>query len=204
MSRGRRSRKRSTHSRAYIVFACVIVGLLILGTVASVVADRGSNDDTSDPQDPEVQITPGAEIARLQTQVAANPDDVDSLVVLAEILANSGRAGESVPLFESAVERRPEDPALRLAFGRALLRSSSVFDAEIQLVKATELDPDDQAAAFYLAQVYEAKGEAGVDRARSWYQRAIDLSPDSLIADQAREALEFLGPPETATPEDQG
>src|SRR5688500_10329747 len=116
MSRGRRSKRRTNHSRAYIVLASVIVGVLVLGTVASVLADRGSSDDSGDVEELNVQVTPGAEIARLQTQIAGNPDDVDSLVVLAEILANSGRASEAVPLFESAVERRPEDQALRLAF----------------------------------------------------------------------------------------
>lgn len=203
MSRGRSGRRQARGSRAYVVIVSVIVGLLVLGTVAGVIADRESGtDDVSDGMDP--IVTPGAEIARLQTRVAENPDDLDTLIVLAEILANSGRAAEAIPLFESATTRRPDDATLRLAFGRALLRTNSLFDAEIQLNRAIELDPGDQAAAFYLGQVHEGRGEEGLEDARSWYQRAIDLNPDSLIADQARQALEFLGPASTATPDDQG
>lgn len=194
----RRSRRHKRGSRAYVIVAVSIVTVLVVGTIAAALADLGGADHDQ-RIDGDVRITPGAEIARLQTQVAADPDDIDSLIVLAEILANSGRPGEAVPLFEAAVARRPNDATLRLAFGRALLRSGNLFDAELQLERAVALDPSDQAAAFYLAQTFEAKGEAGVEDARNWYQRAVELQPDSLIAEQAREALELLGPPSTPT-----
>lgn len=198
MSRSRRTR-RSNGNRAYVVIVGIIVAFLLLGTVAGVIADRSASDNDGSTDDLDVIVTPGAEIARLQTQVASDPDDLDSLVVLAEILANSGRAPEAIPLFEDAVRRRPDDASLRLAFGRTLLRTNNVFDAEIQLRRATDLDPDDATAAFYLAQVFEAKGEAGLEDARRWYQKTIDLSPDSLIADEARDALDFLGTPVVGT-----
>ncbi|RIK37128.1 MAG: hypothetical protein DCC58_18415 [Chloroflexi bacterium] len=184
----------------YIVVVVAIVSVLVLGSLAAALIDRNSGGADTQNQNPVRTVTPGAEVARLQTQVAADPNDFDSLVVLAEILANSGRASEAIPLFEEAVRRRPDDPAIRLAFGRALLRTNNLFDAELQLTRAVELDPENQAAAFYLAQVYEARGADDAESARVWYQRAIDLNPDSLIAEQAREALAFLGPPATATP----
>jgi len=172
--------------------AVVIVGIMALGTLAGVIADaRGGNDSGRDVNSVESTVTPGAEIARLQTQVAADPSDVDSLVVLADTLANNGRAAESIPLFDSAVRSRPDDGNLRLAFGRTLLRMGSLYDAELQLRKAVELSPDDPVAAYYLAATLQAGGEH-LDEAREWYQKAIDLRPDSPIADQARTALEQL------------
>jgi len=118
--------------------------------------------------------------------------------LLAEILANSGRIAESVPWYERAVARRPDDVALRIAFGRSLQRNGSDYDAQVQFRSALDVDPDHQAAAFYLANVFEEMAVPRFDDARIWYQRAIDADPDNVIAGQARERLDNID--ESATP----
>jgi cytochrome c-type biogenesis protein CcmH/NrfG len=180
-------------SSAFVLLAIVVVGLLVLGSIAAVftTTSDGSDDDTG--EDPAVVITPGEEISRLETAVTANPQDVDSLIVLAEVLANSGRVQESVPWYERAVALRPDDIPLRNAFGRALQRNRSYFDAEVQYKQALTIDPNDQEAAYYLADLYESMPTPRTADAREWYQRAIDADPDSLFADQARQRLVDLG-----------
>jgi tetratricopeptide (TPR) repeat protein len=160
---------------------------LILGLL---VASTGEIFGTSDDADP----TPDAdaEIQRLQTAVAVNPDDLASTAVLATILSNQGRASEAIPLYERLIEADPNDGRTRLAFGIALFRSGNPFDAEIQLLKAHELTPDRPDAAYYLGQLYEGRENPDFDAAREWYQRAIDIAPDSLTAEQAGQRLAEL------------
>lgn len=181
------NRKRQRVSRGFAIFAISLVALLILGLF---VASTGEIFGTSDDADP----TPDAdaEIQRLQTAVAVNPDDLASTAVLATILSNQGRASEAIPLYERLIEADPNDGRTRLAFGIALFRSGNPFDAEIQLLKAHELTPDRPDAAYYLGQLYEGRENPDFDAAREWYQRAIDIAPDSLTAEQAGQRLAEL------------
>jgi cytochrome c-type biogenesis protein CcmH/NrfG len=188
MSRRNRS---TTSSRGFTILAIVIIVFLLAGSVLFLIP-IGGGDDSGD--DDVLRVTPGAEVSRLETVIANNPEDIDSMIVLAEVLANSGRINESIPWFERAIEARPEDPTLRIAFGRALQRADNTFDAEIQLKRAVELDPASASAAFYLALFYETREPPMADEAREWYQRAIDAEPGSVIAGQAEERLAALDP----------
>lgn len=189
----RRSSRPSNSSRAFTLIAIAIIVLLLISSVLLLIPfGTGGGDDGVD--DDIVRVTPGAEVARLETAVATNPDDIDSMVVLAEVLANSGRISESFPWFERAIQQRPDDATLRIAFGRALQRAGNSFDAELQLKRSVELDTTSSAAPFYLGLFYESQEPPDPDSAREWYQRAIDAAPDSVIAGQARDRLAELDP----------
>lgn len=189
------SRNTRRVSRGFAIFAIAMVGVLVLGLV---VASSGELFGMSDEADP----TPDAEaeIERLQTAVATNPDDLASTAVLATILSNQGRASEAIPLFERLIEADPNDGRTRLAFGIALFRSGNPFDAEIQLKRANELTPERPDAAYYLGQLFEERADPDLDAAREWYQRAVDIDPESLTADQARQRLAELDGGVSASP----
>lgn len=172
---------------------------LLAGSVLVLIPSGGEGDDGGNVDDDVVRVTPGAEVTRLETAIAANPDDVDSMVVLAEVLANSGRIAESIPWFERATQQRPDDATLRLAFGRALQRAGNDYDAELQLKRAVELDPNDPAAAYYLGRFYETREPPKVEAAREWYQRSVDADPESVIAGQARDRMAALATPASPT-----
>lgn len=187
----RKPRNQQSPSIGFIVIAVVIVVVLVLGALAAILPIGGSDSDQAIDQ-PEIQVTPGAEVAKLETQVAENPHDTDSVVILADVLANSGRVDESYVWFERAVEARPDDPDLRLAFGRALLRGERWFDAEIQLSRANELDDTSAMTAFYLGQLAENRPGGNLETARSWYQTTIDRDAQSFVAQQAKSRLDAL------------
>src|SRR5687767_15081585 len=128
----RRARRTTGNNRPFTLLAIVIIIFLLASSVLILIPFGWDGDD--DVVDDDVlRVTPGAEVSRLETVIAENPDDVDSMVVLAEVLANSGRIAESIPWFERAAQHRPDDATLRLAFGRALQRAGNDFDAELQL-----------------------------------------------------------------------
>lgn len=198
MARRSSSRARAGTNRIFVILAVAVIGLLMIGSVAAVFSSSGDSDNIELREEPAVRITPGEEVSRLETVIAEHPEDADSIVVLAEVLSNSGRVSVSVPWYERAVELRPDDATLRIAFGRALQRNRGYFDAEVQFKQALEVDPDHQAAAFYLANLYEKMPTPRIAEAREWYKRTIEADPDSVIAGQARDRLAELAEPDVA------
>jgi cytochrome c-type biogenesis protein CcmH/NrfG len=186
----RRTRRPSATNRPFTLLAIVIIIFLLASSLLILIPFGMGGDD--DVDDDVLRVTPGAEVSRLETTIAESPNDIDSMVVLAEVLANSGRLTESIPWFERAIEQRPDDATLRLAFGRALQRAGADFDAELQLKRAVELGPDDPANAFYLAMFYETREPPKLGEAHEWYQQAIDADPESVIAGQARDRMAAL------------
>lgn len=188
----KRARRGNRTSTAFAILAVVIILLLVFGTIATVIIGSGGGGASGTTNDALGRVTPGAEVTRLETRIAAQPDDINSVAILAEVLANSGRVGESIPWFERAVTARPDDANLRLAFGRALARNGNQFDAELQLTKAVALQPNDPVMAFYLAQLYENMTPPRLQDARTWYERSIAANPESVVAGQARDQLATL------------
>ena len=179
--------KRGRASILSTVFALVMVGFLVLGTLVvfgGSIFDSGSHDDDPSPVDESRR-----QIEELETRVARDPDNATDAGVLANIYANEGNLAEALPLYERATFNSPDDGNLRLAFGIALLRSGSNLDARIQLEKAHELLPENAGPPYYLGQLEERKDEPDIEAARNWYERAIDTDPESLLAGQAEERL---------------
>lgn len=202
MSRGRNPLDVTTRkpSRGYIIFVIIMAGFLVLGSVALIVGTTFL-DDTPEPPRFEEDERRGEEVARLRTEVANDPTDTDSMAVLANILANSGQLEESVGWYEQAVRGDPDNGDLRLAFGLVLFQLGNDFDAAVQLRRAHELLPESASPPFYLGQLAERGATPEPDVARDWYEMALEIAPDSLVAEQAQERLDALNDPEsTATP----
>lgn len=177
-------------SRGYMIFVVTMAAFLVVGSVALIVGTALEGRQTA--TDDAIEDRPGEEIARLETAVAENPEDSNSIAVLANILANSGRVDESIVWYERAVQLSPENGDLRLAFGLALFQLGNDFDAEIQLRRARDLMSDSASPSFYLAQLYERRPTPDLDAAREHYEEAIDIAPDSLVGQQAQDRLEAL------------
>jgi Tfp pilus assembly protein PilF len=161
-----------------------MASFLILGTLVVFGASIGDGGDEDDDEN-----TVEEETARLETAVAANPDDADAAAVLANIYANQGNVADAIRLYEQATLTRPDDGNLRLAFGIALLRNGSFFDARIQLERALELLPESAGPAYYLGQLEQLKPEPDDEAAREWYEQAIETAPDSMLASEAQNRI---------------
>ena len=189
----------SRPGRGYRIFVISMALFLVVGSVALIVGT--ALEGRSGEESAVVDDRPGEELARLQTAVSDDPEDYDSMAVVANILANSGRIDESIAWYERAVAGDPDDGDLRLAFGLALFQLGNDFDAELQLRRAQEALPDTASPLFYLGQLNERRAVPDLDAAMEYYRQAIEIAPDSIVGQQAQERLENLESPSlTPTP----
>jgi tetratricopeptide (TPR) repeat protein len=185
--------KGSRLSVAFIVISSLVIcSMLVAGLVTAASLDlfgNGSNDDDAvNYEDPNNDV-----IAAQQTAVASNPDDLDALLLLANLLGNSNRLDEAIPLYEKATQMRPDDASVRLDFARALADCGKSADAEVQYLKALAQEPNNQAANYYLAELYRSWTPSRAAEAIPLYQRAVQVDDETFIAQQAMNQLTALG-----------
>ncbi|CAA9564123.1 MAG: hypothetical protein AVDCRST_MAG43-2175 [uncultured Thermomicrobiales bacterium] len=196
LSRDRTSRSgmRRMQLAFVIVSSLVICGMLGAAVVTISPEDLFGSTDSPDDGDAENFEDPNqGVIGEQQTVVASQPDDVEETLLLANLLGNSGRLGEAIPMYERAIDLAPDDAGVRLAFARALADGGMSADAELQFVKALELDSNNQEAHYYLAELYRAWTPPREAEAVVHYQRAAEIDPTTLISERATTQLASFG-----------
>lgn len=178
----------------FIAFAMLIVCSLVGSALVYIPFDElfgfGEDDDPStNIPDPNADI-----IAEIKQTVEANPDDVSSTLLLADVLGNTGKLDEAIPYYEKAIELSPDDVSIRLTFARTLADGDLHSDAELQFQKVLEVEPDNQQALYYLAELYMNWDPPRQAEAESLYKQAIEADPDSFLASQATDRLTTIAP----------
>ena len=173
---------------AYIVISGLVVCSMLAVALVTIdfsgIWDGGDND---------VVVDPNADlIGDQQTVVAQDADDVDQVVLLANLLANTGRMPEAMDWYERALELAPSDNSIRLDFARSLQANAMPTDAEAQFLHVLENDPDSISGHYYLAKLYMDWKPQRRDEAQQHYQRVLEINPNSFLAEQARLELESI------------
>jgi tetratricopeptide (TPR) repeat protein len=174
-----------------MLVVCSLVGGVFVGLGATdVFGDLFNGSDA----DEENYIDPNSDLISAQETVVANsPDDVENVLLLASLLANSGRLADSIPHFEHVLDLAPDDVAARISFARALADGGMLADAELQFERVLELDPNSQQGHYYLAQLYMASSPQRIDEAIVHYQAAAEIDSTTLIGERAHTQLAALG-----------
>jgi cytochrome c-type biogenesis protein CcmH/NrfG len=187
--------------RIYAILGVVVVVALIAAVVGPPLVDFLTqpdddvtvdlNDDSSDPV-----------VADYQTQIAADPNDAETMAALGSYLGNTGQVDAAIPWYEKALSIAPENWDIRLGFARALANGDKRADAELQFKKVLAARPEDEQAHFSLAQLYMNWVPARTDEAIAEYQLVIKYGGDSFVVERAAEELAALGvaSPVAATP----
>lgn len=176
----------------YVVIASLVICSML--AVAFVSVDF-SGFFGSDGEDGENYVDQQADIiADQETVVADNPDDVNEIVLLANMLGNTGRHQDAIPWYEKAIEMAPKDYGIRLDFARMLASAGLTTDAETQFMIVLEAEPENQPANYYLGQMYVSQEPPRTGEAIEHYQRAVESDSSTFLAEQAQEQLDVLQP----------
>jgi cytochrome c-type biogenesis protein CcmH/NrfG len=176
----------------FIVLAMLFTCSLLAGSLVMIPFDELFDFGGDDPAQNIVDRNDDL-IEEQMRLVEENPDDVDSVLLLANVLGNSGRLSDAIPYYEQAIQLAPGDPSVRLDFARALADGGFHADAELQFQRVLELRPDRQEALYYLAELYMRWEPARESEAEDLYQRSVAANPDSFLAEQAVNQLTSLG-----------
>ncbi|HYJ12180.1 MAG TPA: tetratricopeptide repeat protein [Thermomicrobiales bacterium] len=174
-----------------VLVICSLIGGVFVGLGASDIFGDLFDGDTADEEN---YIDPNSDlISAQQTIVANSPDDVENVLLLASLLANSGRLADSIPHYEHVMDLAPDDVAARLSFARALADGGMQADAELQFERVLEMDPNSQQAHYYLAELYMASSPQRVDEAIVHYRAAAEIDTTTLIGERGQTQLDTLG-----------
>ncbi len=122
------------------------------------------------------------EAVKLLTAMADEaPDRADALIALGDLLRGEDRFAEAETAYTRAVERLPaiDRQHWRLLYARGITyeRTQRWPQAEADLLKALELEPDQPFILNYLGYSWVDKG-LNLDRAKAMLHRAVELKPD--------------------------
>lgn len=178
-------------SRLNIVYI-VLSGLVICSMLAVALATIDFTNLWGEGEQ-DVIVDPNVDlIAEQQTVVAQNPDDVDQVLLLANMLANTGQMNEAIDWYEKAIDLAPNDPSVRLDFARSLQANGMKPDAEEQFMLVLEQEPDSLSGHYYLAKLYLDWQPRRQEKAVEHFQRVLEINPDSFLAEQAKLELESM------------
>jgi tetratricopeptide (TPR) repeat protein len=126
----------------------------------------------------------------LSESVRLNPGHVNSRVALGVVYGKEGRNQEAVDILEEVVSADPNNPWALRNLGACLLALKQVDRAISCLLRATQLNPQDQQAFFGLAEAYRAADN--LKDADAAYRQVIVIDEFSSLAQQAKQQLSSL------------
>ncbi len=185
----------------FSILATLVVCSLIAGTLGTAIFD---GQDEAGDADPLEYREPSTELEdSLRATVAAHPENLEATALLANLLANTGKVTEAIPLYERLLAANPDDTGRRVEFARVLADGEKQADAELQFARVLEAEPSNVEALFYRAQLYRTWHPPRIQDAVAGYQRVLQIAPDQYLAQRAAEELAALGyatPSAGATP----
>jgi len=177
------------------IVAATFVGLIACSLIAAGVGPAIFDGLANRNNDVNVDEINGQAESSLRREIENNPNDYASMAALANLLANTDRLAEAIPWYERAIGAQPENAELRLDFAQALAGGGKQQDAELQFAKILEQQPDNERAHYYLGELYRTWAPPRTADASREYRTVVDLAPDSVVADRAREQLQVIGAP---------
>lgn len=107
-------------------------------------------------------------IEHLTASTRYNPNYIEALSALADLLRQTGRYEDALPRYRAILELNPRATDVKLAYGIVLVRLQRFREARDWLSEASGLHPDDQGLAHALARILAAAPDpAARDGARA-------------------------------------
>jgi spermidine synthase len=115
-------------------------------------------------------------ITELQEALRRNPQSVEAMRVLGDVLGQAGRAQEAARWLRRVLEQRPDDHLAARVLGAALVQLAELAEAEVLLREVVAARPADAAAWNALGAAIAGQGRPR--EAVPSFRRAVELDPD--------------------------
>ena len=165
--------------------------LLILVVVLEFYPSRDqktSQVTSTTPRAPAANLQLIDQITDLEKRVAANPNDLQSLLTLANVCQDGRFFDKAIVQYRKYLEKSPRDANARVDMGICYFETSNLEEARKEMETALKHDSKHVAAHFNLGIVSLRAGK--VKEANDWFKKTIALAPTSDMGRQAKQILE--------------
>ena len=172
---------------ATVITLFIIVTILSTGVLDSGVSTVPNNIKNSQSTGSGIDLNNVQLMNELESKLAANPDDSETLLKLAHLKNDSGFYDKAIPLYQRYLEQFPSNADARIDMGVCMFNLGDYDNAIKEMKKALEYEPNHQIGHLNLGVVNLTAGN--VDEAKRWFQKAIDLGPGTDIGKRAKDLL---------------
>ena len=174
----------------------VIGGLVLLITItlftSGIFDSPKINEMVQSPanttQSPSVDLSKMNDIKALEDKIAANPEDTQSRIQLANLQLDSGMFDAAIVNYKKYIDKTPTDADAIVDMGICYYSLKNFDEAIAVMKKAIKINPRHQLALINLGIVSMSAGK--MDEAKNWLQQAVDIDPTSDNGKKAKELLE--------------
>jgi tetratricopeptide (TPR) repeat protein len=142
----------------------------------------------STTQSPSVDLSKMNDIKALEDKIAANPEDAQSMLQLANLQLDSGMFDAAIVNYKKYLDKNPSDADAIVDMGICYYSLKNFDEAAAVMKKAIKINPRHQLAYINLGIVNMSAGK--MDEAKNWLQKAVDIDPVSDNGKKAKELLE--------------
>jgi Tfp pilus assembly protein PilF len=128
------------------------------------------------------------QINDLEKRVAADPNDMQSLVTLANVCQDGKFFDKAIIQYRKYLAKNPRDVNARVDLGICYFETSNLEEARKEMEMGLKYDPKHVAAHFNLGIVSLRAGN--VKEANEWFKKTIALAPNTDMGKQAKQILE--------------
>ena len=171
-----------------------IAGVLVVVVIRGIGVFRNPPKEIL-PQNQSLAITPDAsarpmlmnDIDALQKSVDANPEDLESVLRLANALHDAKFLPRAIEMYKKYLLVKPADPDARVDMAICYFESGDSPTALKEMGAALKYDPKHQMATFNIGIVNLNQGN--LQESNEWFRKTVALNPNTQVAQRAQQIL---------------
>lgn len=181
-----------TYQVAAIAAALLLGGVLVYGLLSSGTSAPAGGGGSMPSQQTSASNQPSAnvlhEINRLREVVNKEPDNVQSLLQLSNMLQDNGFYDQAAIYYKRYLVKKPRDVDARIDYGVTLFEGGNTQGAIKEINDALKIDPKHQIGFFNLGIIYLNAGD--LKKAGEAFKECVKINPNSDIGKKAKQALD--------------
>ena len=181
-----------TYQTVAIVAALLLGAIFIYGLMTSRTHTQPSGGGGMPSQQTSSGGQPSAnvlhEINRLREVVGKEPDNLSSLLELANMLEDNGFYNQSTVYYKRYLAKVPRNVDARVDYGVTLFQAGNAQDGISQIKEALKTDPTHQKGLFNLGIIYLNTGQ--IEKANAAFKKCAKVNPNSEVGKKAEQILQ--------------
>jgi tetratricopeptide (TPR) repeat protein len=174
---------------SYLTVMTIIMTLALLPGCSNNASDPGTQEPPVAP--PVISPDIGQKIKIYQEALSKNPEDLNTLIGLGNLLMDDKRFAEAVDAYQKALKIAPDNANVRVDMGTCYLNIKQPEKAVEEFKKALEYHPNHINALTNMgvALAYDIKD---FDGALEAWEKVLELAPDHQIVPRIRQEIERI------------